>query len=107
MVHSRFLALLLVAGLLGGCMHARTRTKNNPRIWHPAARAALFPLNVGPNILSNLYCGFFVLTELGPIAWLFAPFGAPFVGIYDAAMGYPFWSPSTLYSKDPIPSPNQ
>jgi hypothetical protein len=88
-----------------GCVHVHEKRVNHithatndvrMKIENPIARAALFPVNVGPDILSNFGVGLYP-GNLWPIQYTLLPFSSLYWGITDAAQGFPFWSPTAPY----------
>ena len=101
------ISLLFVPFLLlsVGCVHVEEKRVNHitsstndvrMKLEHAAARAALFPLNVAPDISSNFVVGLYP-GNLWPIQYALLPFSSLYWGITDAAHGYPFWSPTAPY----------
>jgi hypothetical protein len=73
-----------------------TETAERTRVQDDALRAALFPVNLAPNIASNFVVGL-VPGNLWPIQYMVLPVGALYWGIGDALYGYPFWCPTVLH----------
>jgi hypothetical protein len=99
------LFLVTLALLTAGCVHVEEKRVNHitsgtndvrMKLESPVTRAALFPVNAAPDILSNFAVGLYP-GNLWPIQYALLPFSSLYWGITDAAHGYPFWSPTAPY----------